>query len=362
MLSNLIKNIDYVLSSCILYLFPNVLIRKHWSKRFNLILVIRPGGIGDAILLLPTLKQLSKIYPDAKIEILAECRNAEVFNWLPGISAVWRYDKPAEFAKLFTRKFDLVIDTEQWYRLSAVVARLLRPSRLIGFATNERLRLLTDGCPYARDEYEADVFRNLLAPLTGKLTSDCIEDANIIQLPVSHYRANRPYVVIFPGASVSAKQWPVGRFAEVAGYCEKSGFDVVVLGGKSDSSAAGVVTGSLSNCCNLAGSVSLTDSAAVVSGASLMISGDTGLLHVAQLQGVPTVALFGPSDPVKWNRKSDMHVVVSAGADCAPCSCFGTIPRCPYDYKCMQNITVTMVIEAVNSLLPKIRGDHSDRP
>lgn len=334
---------------------------KHQDALVRSALIIRPGGIGDAVLLLPMLQQLSLLYPDAKIEVLAESRNAEVFLWSQVVSRIWQYDRPLEFLRLFRQRYDLIIDTEQWYRLSAVVARLLSSSRSIGFATNERSNLLTDPCPYSQDEYEAVMFVRLLAPLgahTPDLPADCY---GLPVLPQAEHVFKNPYVVIFPGASVAAKQWPAERFAEVASYCEEMGFDVVVVGGKAEQDSSQVISRTLNRCHDLAGTTGLTESAAIVCGASLCISGDSGLLHVAQLKGVPTIALFGPSNHKKWCRNDNLHVVVTAGSNCAPCSLFGTIPKCHHGFQCMQNITVEMVVAAVTSLLNK-QGQPIDCP
>lgn len=356
MLSKAIKFTDRIAGLVLVALLGGPDIRQEAPPRS--ILIIRPGGIGDAVLLLPMLHRLSAIYPDAKFEILAERRNAEVFSWSPVVSSVWCYDKPSELVKLFTRKFDLIIDTEQWYRLSAVVARLLRPSRLIGFATNERSRLLSDPCSYKQDEYEASMFMRLLVPLGVNTAGHLLEQLAFPALPHVKNISSNPYVVILPGASVAAKQWPAEQFAEVACFCEGMGFDVVVLGGSAEQDSSQVIARTLNRCHNLVGKTGLTESAAIISGASLMISGDTGLLHVAQLVEVPTVALFGPSNPQKWSKKGEKHVVVTACSACAPCSLFGSIPKCHHGFQCMQDITVEMVTTAVSCLMKKNRGNQ----
>lgn len=354
----LMKHFDNWIGGFLTFLFSSYL-RPFYYYSPSSILIIRPGGIGDAVLLLPMLQQLSALYPDAKLEVLAERRNAEVFSWSPFVAKVWRYDHPLEFLKLFRQHYDLIIDTEQWYRLSVVVARLLRPSRLIGFATNERSRLLSDPCPYKQDEYEAAMFLRLLVPLETYASGLPLEQSGVLVLPPPKNVVSTPYVVIFPGASVDAKQWPAERFTEVALYCEELGFGVVVVGGNADKGTAQVITRALSHCNNLVGKTSLTESASIVAGTALMISGDTGLLHVAQLLDVPTVALFGPSNPRKWSREGDRHIVVSASADCSPCSRFGTIPKCCHDLRCMQSITTDMVVKAVVAILEKKKGAAS---
>jgi len=325
-------------------------VRNVPSSRNNSILIIRPGGIGDAVLLLPMLHQLSLLYPDSKIEVLAESRNAKVFSWSPVVAKVWRYDRPLDFLKLFRQRYDLIIDTEQWYRLSAVVARLLGSSRLIGFASNERSRLLSDPCPYKQDEYEADMFISLLEPL-GYTSPFSVDSSVFLTLPQADHVFENPYIVIFPGSSISAKQWPAERFAEVASFCVERGFDVVLLGGKADRDITDCISKGLSCCHNLAGKTDLTEAAAIISGARMMISGDSGLLHVAQSQGVPTVSLFGPSNPLKWNCSSSFNVILKSDIACSPCSRFGTISKCKYGFRCMQEIIVAEVLKAVEFLL-----------
>lgn len=344
-----LKILDYSLGRFLCTAFRGRQCRQSIKPRN--ILVIRPGGIGDAVLLLPMLQQLSDLYPDAIIEILAEHRNIEVFSWSPVISKVWLYDRPLSFVRLFRRRFDLVVDTEQWYRLSAVVARLLSVSRSIGFATNTRSRMFTDPCMYTSDEYEATMFLRLLSSLNKEKLAPTLDGLNALALPESEIFFKNPYVVIFTGASAVAKQWPAERFAEVARYCEKIGFDIVVLGGRSEHATSQIISRSLSRCHNYVAKTSLTESASIVSRAALTVSVDSGVLHIAQMLHIPTVALFGPSNHKKWCCTEGLNMIVRAEANCAPCSQFGIIPKCHHSFQCMQNITVEMVIEAISTLL-----------
>jgi len=315
------------------------------------ILIIRPGGIGDAVLLLPMLQQLSTIYPDAKIEVLAERRNAEVFSWSPVVSKIWQYDNPLSFLKLFQQRYDLIIDTEQWYRLSAVVGRMLRPSRMIGFATNERSRLLTNPCQYNQDEYEASMFIKLLTTLKDDKNDFKNVTFSLPTLNQSIFSTENPYIIIAPGGSVHGKQWPADRFSKVARLLERIGFETVILGGKGESITGELISFSSCKCHNLVAKTSLTETSAVISKSNMMISGDSGLLHIAQLFGIPTVGLFGPTNHKKWNRNSKNQVVVSTDCNCAPCAKYGIIPKCHKGFKCMMDISVDLVVEAAIQLL-----------
>jgi len=179
----------------------------------NKILFIRPGGIGDAVLLIPAITAVKKKYPDANISVLAERRNSAVFSMCPDVKNVYNYDSPKELWKVIRDKYDTVIDTEQWHRLSAVVARLTREPISIGYATNEREKLFTHPVAYSHEDYEARSFLNLLSPLVGEVFFDA--DIPFLSVPSGTIRQVRPLleslsgrkvVAIFPGGSIAERQ------------------------------------------------------------------------------------------------------------------------------------------------------------
>ncbi|GFO64135.1 glycosyltransferase family 9 protein [Geomonas paludis] len=304
-------------------------------------LIIRPGGIGDAILLIPALRALQAAYPACRIDVLAEHRNAAAFDFCPGLHAVHRYDEPGELRAVLKNRYDLVIDTEQWYRLSALVARLVRAGRSIGFATNERKRLFSDAVPYDLKEYEPFSFLRLLAPLGIEAPADLA--VPFLELPAAaRERATqllarlggRPFVAIFPGASVPRKEWGGVKFRQLAASLVLAGCAVVVLGGKADEDVADAIcraTGGV----NLAGVTTLAESAAIIEAAMALVTGDSGLLHIAAGVGTATVSLFGPSDPAKWAPKGERHRVFASTLPCASCAKWGTIPPCTHEGGCI---------------------------
>ena len=206
----------------------------------RLFFIIRPGGIGDAVHLIPTIRALKQSYPSATIDILAETRNASVFALCPQVDQIFHYDRPGEFLSVFRRRYDVIIDTEQWHRLSAVVARLIRSYWKIGFATNDRRRLFTHGVEYSHDEYEVESFSHLLTPLGVILDLDLIQP--FLQVPLSAQQKaeqllasiNGPFVTLFPGASIPERRWGADRFKTLASRLRKEGWQVVVVGGGED--------------------------------------------------------------------------------------------------------------------------------
>lgn len=351
-----LKTIDSYLGRLAVILLPKPVLPPS-EIHLKRVLIIRPGGIGDATLLIPAILALKSALPEVTIDILAEKRNREVFSLCSALRMVYSYDKPGTLLSLFCGGYDAVIDTEQWHRLSAVVARLTRAPILIGFGTNDRKRLLTHPVPYSHMEYEVDSFCRLLAPLGvnagGKIgtpylnvpgTAQSKADKMLSCLPV------KPFVVIFPGASISEKRWDADKFAELTSILHQKGVVVVTLGSRGDFAAGERITHGEFDL-NLAGKTTLAEAAAIVRKGSVLVSGDSGLLHLGAGLGTPTISLFGPSNVNKWAPRGTSHIVLNKNLPCSPCSQFGYTPKCPIGGKCMAEISVEEVTRAVLKLL-----------
>jgi lipopolysaccharide heptosyltransferase II len=327
----------------------------------NTILLIRPGGIGDAVLLIPMIDAVKSAYPDAVIDILAEKRNSAIFRLSSHVRNVFHYDRPAELFRALRTAYDVVIDTEQWHRLSAVIARMTRAPVLIGFATNERSRLFTHRAAYSQDDYETESFFRLLEPL-GIEPSEVSRPFLAVPGKATERGdtllgefTERAFVTIFPGASIPERQWGADKFGKVAEMLAALGVAVVVVGGGDDKGQGEVIVAGGAGL-NLAGRTSLSETAAVIRKSALLLSGDSGVLHIAVGLGVPTVSLFGPGRARKWAPRGERHMVINKGLPCSPCTTFGTTPPCPVAAQCMNDITVDEVFNAVTVLLTATGG------
>jgi lipopolysaccharide heptosyltransferase II len=350
------KILDSKIGFLAVLLLP-VPVRKTSTPKINSVLIIRPGGIGDAVLLIPAVNALKKKFPDIQIAVLAEKRNASAFKLCPSVDEVLHYDKPKELLKALRGNYDVAIDTEQWHRLSAVVARLTRAPVSIGYATNERKKLFTHPVSYSQDDYEADSFLNLLAPL-GIEGTDGIMTPFLIVPETSRIKAGtlleslecRPFVTIFPGASIPERRWGTDKFAAVAQRLSAKGIAIVVVGGKVEETVGDrIVDGRCG--LNLAGRASLMETAAIIERSSVLLSGDSGVLHMGVGLGRPTVSLFGPGIAKKWAPRGHRHIVFNIKLPCSPCTKFGYTPKCPINAGCMAGITIAEVVAAVEKLL-----------
>ncbi len=322
------------------------------------ILIIRPGGIGDAVLLIPTIKTLRKKFPHAIIDMLAEERNSAVYSLITAVNKVYHYDRPIELSEAVRGYYDLVIDTEQWHRLSAVVARLNAAPVLIGYATNERRKLFTHPVPYSHESHEIDSFFNLISFISEKIFFVCDtpfltvpELSKIFILQRLKPLAGKKIISFFPGGSLRERQWGSGRFRQTAEILCERGYGIVVVGGNDDMREGEKIIQGIPNSMNFCGKLSLPETAAVLEQSSLLITGDSGIMHIGYGLGIKIVALFGPGREKKWAPREGNCIVINKHLSCSPCTTFGYTPKCKRNAECMKQITVAEVFAAAMTLL-----------
>lgn len=355
----LLKLIDSFIGNTFVYLCPKP---NRGRRKFHgsIFLFIRPGGIGDAVLLIPSIIAIKKIIPDVQIDILAERRNFGVFSLCPEIRYVYLYDRPKELWKAVRNDYNVVIDAEQWHRLSAVIARLTKAPVIIGYATNERKKLFTHQVPYSHDDYEAESFLHLIEPLVGKV--DFKSNKPFLSVPPEiddnvRVRLTRlseqKIIAIFPGGSIPERRWGAEKFHKVAMKLAGDGYGIVVVGAKDDEEDGAVISEGISGTINLCGKLSLPETAAALEEASLLITGDSGIMHIGYGLGTKTLALFGPGIEKKWAPRGRNSVVINKHLDCSPCTKFGYTPRCRRNSECMNLISVDEVYGKAIELMKK---------
>ena len=336
------------------------------ARGIERILVIRPGGIGDAVLTYPMIRALREHYREAAIDVLGERRNVGVYRINDLVRNVYRYDDaPIASVRMIRRlkreQYQIVIDTEQYHHLSTLVANYLRPNFICGFDTVGRGRFHTHRVRYVETTYEVYLFLSLAAALIGRPLAF---DPNSVWLTVDRKaqdwaegvltkNGERPIVVIGPGVSTEHKYWAPTRYAQVARWLIKKGYYVVVLGGADTIEAAREVAAdhTADTMLNLAGLTTLAQTAGILQRSKLYVSSDTGALHIAYGVGIPTVHMFGSGIMEKWAPQGRKYVVINKGLPCSPCTRYGYTPPCPYGVACMDAITVEDVTRAVEEVL-----------
>jgi ADP-heptose:LPS heptosyltransferase len=154
-----------------------------------------------------------------------------------------------------------------------------------------------------------------------------------------------PYAVVHPGATSSSRRWPVPRWAAVGDELARGGLRVLVTGVPGEEALTAAVVGAMTEPAHDAcGATSLGGFAAVLAGAELLASTDTGAAHLAIAVGTPTVTVFLSGDPRRWaGLRRDRHRVARADVGCNPCPHLD----CPIDHRCATEVPASAVLRQV---------------
>jgi 3-deoxy-D-manno-octulosonic-acid transferase len=156
-----------------------------------------------------------------------------------------------------------------------------------------------------------------------------------------------PLLAVVPGTTWEGKNWPPEYFAQVISSL-RGKYQAVLCGGPGDRLLADeIISKTNIPVADAVGKTSLLELAAIIERSSLVLTGDTGPLHMAVALNIPTVSVFGASDPEVYGPLAGPHIVLKTEAACAPCN----KRKCPRGHiTCMPSLTPQMVIDAINSI------------
>jgi heptosyltransferase I len=324
------------------------------------ILIVRLGALGDIVHAIPAAAALRAAYPDARIDWLVERRHREILDLVTCIDEVVVLERStiagwlAATRELRARGYDAAIDFQGLMK-SAVLARASGASRVVGFSI-WHLRekgarpFYSESLEPARDAAHGHViYKNLRLIEALGVTGARIEfPLRRVDSPardaILAAAAGAPFALLNPGAGWPNKRWYTDRFGELASFLrEVRGLVPFVLWGPGEQALAERVIESSGGAALMAPATRLADLVEICRDASIMVSGDTGPLHVATAVGTPVVAIFGPTDPVRNGPWARDDVTVSRFDACG----------CHYDRRCrsrqwcLTTVEVTEVTAAV---------------
>jgi lipopolysaccharide heptosyltransferase I len=323
--------------------------------------------MGDVIHAIPTAAALRARFPEARIDWMVDPRYVPLLEMVRGIdSRIALYTRRvgssvATLGDLRRVGYSAVIDLQGLLK-SAVLARAVGAERTIGFAS-QHLRERTAGPFYTHrvDPTEPHViFKNLalLAPLGSRDTRVAfpleIPHSTVAETAIARFAA-APYAVINPGAAWPNKRWPADRFGGLAAaLSDRFALRSLVLWGPGEEALAEQVVTASHGAAQTAPATSITDLFAIASRARILISGDTGPLHIGGAVGTPLVALFGPTRAERNGPWSATDIVVSRTDGC---SCLYR-RRCRRAAACINDIPLSDVVDAIERRLaiPRVNG------
>jgi len=338
------------------------------------ILIIRLSSIGDVIHCTPVARSLKLAWPNCKITWLVGEVSAELVRYNPYVdeTIVWsrelfekhlrsfEYIKALELwrnlrEQLLGRNFYAVLDIHGLF-LTGLIARMLKTDRCIGMSQARELNFLfMTQTTKSLGKHITDKYLGVLKPLG--ITS--VDHKMIVVVPekdkqfAETFLANegivgtRKFVVLVLGTTWPSKNWPVELFTQTAQLLFTN-FAIVLCGGKADLEL-GVKIQNTAHVpvINAVGKTSILQMAGIIERATAIVSGDTGPLHIAAALGIPSVALFGPTDPSTYAPIGSRNAILYNRHSCS--FCHKTI--CPTgNFICMSSITPAEVVKKVYSI------------
>ncbi len=323
-------------------------------------LIIRFSSIGDIVLTTPVIRCLRKKFPDAEIHYLTKTPYAAIVETNPYINKVIRLDddlnKTIDFLK--EAHYDYIIDLHHNLR-TLRIKKALKKARAFSFDklnvekwlfTNFKINMMPP-------VHIVDRYMQTIKPfgvnndgmgldyfIPGK---DVIRESDI---PTSH---SQGYIGIVIGAAHNTKKLPVEKLKEL---CIKINHPIILLGSKEDYANAFEITAcdkiKIYNAC---GKFNLNESADLIKKSKLIISHDTGLMHIAAALNKTVLSVWGNTVPSfgMYPYQTNYEVFDVKKLWCRPCSKIG-YDKCPLGhFKCMNNISIDAIVQSVNTILKK---------
>ena len=341
-----------------------------------------PNWVGDAVMAVPALRELRRIFAEARISLVARPWVAGLFDDEGIADDVISVEDANGFVastgqfislarKLRRERFDLAVLLQNAFG-AALLARAGGAQKIAGYPTDFRRSLLNIVVPFHPDHetaHQVFYYLNIASHVERQLKGEShvafenvqprlrisdragLQATELIEhLGSASLSPSSRILAINPGATNSrAKRWLVERFAATADtLAERDGFETIIVGAPGDIEVANETARQMrSPAIMLAGKTTLSQLKALLARSTLVISNDTGAAHLSAALGTPTVVVFGPTEHTSTRPYSDVATVVRHDVECSPCM----LKDCPIDHRCMTRIEVNDVYRSAKNLL-----------
>jgi ADP-heptose:LPS heptosyltransferase len=302
------------------------------------ILIITLSNIGDVLLTLPSIQAVREKFPQAEISLIVGERAKPLFDDDPRFNKVWVWRKNARMREkwpivleMIGKGFNRVVN----FRIPVLVGSGTMHRRVMHF------QKIGAGFKLAPTDFldQIDTRQALWIPeIIEQRTRELLKKEGIV--------AGEKWMILTPGSLNMTKRWKLNGFVELCRLLsQRNSFPILFAGDESDRVRSQEIIGT--RIFDLCGKTDLLQLAWLIREAKLLISHDSAPLHMAGLFNTPVVAVFGPTDPLKYGPWRENSRVVRKTLFCSPCE----KSLCVYHHECMEQIEPEEILEAVNELI-----------
>jgi len=349
-------------------------------KNFNTIAVLQTAFIGDTMLSLFFIDHIKQINPDAKLIFITLEKYKDILQLSNSIDEIIYFDKKNKHKKLkdlisFSKSLkqkniDLFISLHRSVR-STILCKFSNPKQSItfnesalSFLYSKRVKQKTHLHEINKNEEILKSFddysnfklnENSKNPLQNKQNKIDLDFSQIntekIDSLFPSNTSNNKNIILAPGSVWDTKKWPKQQFKELNSKLSDLGYNIFIIGGEEDIQLSNYIK-SNTNSIITAGNLNLAESLYLIKKSHLIISNDSAPIHLASLVNTPTIAIFGPTDPIfGFSPLADYSITVyNENLNCRPCEIHGS-NSCPLGtHECMKSITPEQILGKVERL------------
>lgn len=332
---------------------------------FNRILVIQTAFIGDVILITPLISAVKKIFPESLLDVMVIPQAANILENNPKINSVILFDKRTNKISAFletlrilkTNNYDAALTPHSSITTALLMYLAGIPVR-IGFARWTAQFLLTHRLPHLKGKLKIEKNLHLVSPFSKRkfsVQTELFPSQQIFKKAdeiISDLKINvKNIIAVAPGSNWFTKRWPLSYYKKLVDKLVEQNYGIVFIGSKEERKICNEINPQEKSV-NLAGELSLLESAAVISKCDLMICNDSGAMHLANAVRTDVIVFFGPTvQSIGYSPIGKDDYVFELDMECRPCSSHGT-KVCPLTHhNCMKMIESESVLLKVNEKL-----------
>ncbi len=321
------------------------------------ILIRSSNWLGDAVMSVPAVRAIKQGRPDAHVTVAVPAKIAAIWKLVPEVDEIISLPRSSLGAMVRSLRragpFDVAILFPNSLRV-ALEAWLGGISRRVGYRGHRRSWLLNQIVRQRKSsqgrqiEHQTETYLRIARDAGAEVSPVPIQTA----APSMKANGSVIKIALCPGAEYGpAKRWLPERFAAAAAAISAGRPVQWILFGTANDAAAGAIVATAlgENCLNRIGQTSLDELIEELRACRLLLTNDTGTMHLASLLGLPTVSVFGSTEPRMTAPLGDGHIILRHHVECSPCF----LRECPIDFRCMTSVSTEEVVDAVASVLAR---------